>query len=126
MSLVRKYKISKITNISLEGRDKETIDFIESWLNDLIPFKYNYFPEHIFYMNKKGLCVFEYDPENNHIWFRYEKFWKVLHLKYEMLNIHIKDILQYMIDIIFNSKNIKVLESFRESLQQSVESTYKK
>ncbi len=54
MNLIRKYKISKITNIPLTGGEGEIIEFIHSWLKDLTPFKWNKRPDTIYFLNNKG------------------------------------------------------------------------
>ncbi len=59
MNLVRKYKISKLTNKPLKGIEHEIIEFVHSWLKDLIPFKWKKYPLDIYYMNSAGLCVLE-------------------------------------------------------------------
>ncbi len=104
MNLIRKYKISKILNQPLESIEKEIIDFIHSWLSNLIPFKMDEYPDSIFYMKEDGRYVLEQNNKKDRLWVRYNDFWSVLESKYLMKYKDIQDILKFMIEEAFKQK----------------------
>ncbi len=126
MNLVRKYKISKILNQPLEGVDNEIILFIKGWLKDLIPFKYDEYPDTIFYMSKEGLYVLEQDYEHNKFWIRYKSFWGVLSTKYLIDYDDTQLLLKFMIEEVFkNHITSDMYFSYDQSIASRIEEAFK-
>ncbi len=132
MNLIRKYKISKLLNKPLIGIEGEIIEFIQSWLKDLIPFKWEKRETSIIYMNSERLFVLEQDNETNILWIRYENFWGVLENKYLMGYEEIQILLKFIVEETFKqylglpykttaTSHIQVEEAFKQktSLPQS-------
>ncbi len=105
MNLIRKLKISNLTNLPLEGIDKKIVDFVNSKLNDLIPFKWVEFPDSVFYMNSLGLCVLHIDNKNNFLYIRWSGFWEILVNTFELEYGYIQVLLKYMVEKSFKQKN---------------------
>ncbi len=80
MNLVRKCKVNKLTNQPLTGIDKEAIDYIQTWIKELLPLKWGKIPDDKYYMSKEGEYVFHYNSEV--LWVRYSKFNKDLKNRY--------------------------------------------
>ncbi len=125
--LIRKYKISKILNQPLTGIEGEIIDFIQSWLKDLIPFKYDESPNSIFYMKEDGRYVLEQDIKDINLYIRYENFWSVLFNKYSLEYTDIQILLKFMVEEAFKKElstpyfkfsvsNFLVEEAFKKEL----------
>lgn len=104
MNLVRKIKISKLTDVSFTDEEKEIVDFIKSKLDDLIPFKWDKYPLSIFYMNSKGDYILEQDDKRDSLFVRWNGFWRVLHDKYSIDNTNIKVLIKYMVEQAFKEK----------------------
>ncbi len=103
MNLIRKIKINKITEVNFTEKEKEIIDFVNSMLSDLIPFKHDDYPESIFYF-KGDKWVLEQDNVYHVLRVRYNIFWSVLEKKYLLLFNEIQYILKYMIEESFKQK----------------------
>ncbi len=104
MNLVRKIKISKITEVNFTEIETEIINFVNSKLDDLIPFKYEKYPKSIFYMSPEGKWLLEQDDKNDRLYVRYNNFWEVLNDKYKMINSEIQYTLKYMVEQYFEKK----------------------
>ena len=98
MSLIRKYKISKILNRPLICVEGEIISFIKMWLKDLISFKDSK-NDDVYYMTKSGKFVLKYMKGNNSIFLRRMDFYDVLTDKYkeQFFNGDISSIIRFMI-----------------------------
>ena len=103
MNLVRKIKISKLTNIPLTGVDKEIVDFINYKLSNLTPFKFN-INTYYNYMDSEGKFVFTQSDKHNTLYVRYEGLWDVLDTKYGMLYEECEYILKFMIQKYLKTK----------------------
>ncbi len=130
MNLVRKYKISKLTNKPLKGIEHEIIEFVHSWLKDLIPFKWKKYPLDIYYMNSAGLCVLElcdleYYKKNNEVRVRWVDFWEVLSDKYNLDYEDIQILLKFMVEESFKQE-VRTLEYLNSILKNDVEIAFKK
>ena len=100
-NLIRKYKISKILDIPLEGIDKEIIDFIKSKIDGLIIFQENY---EINFMNSGGECILQQDEKNDRLWVLYEGFWSILETKYLLKQYEIQIIIKGMVELAFKMR----------------------
>ena len=98
-NLVRRYKISKILDIPLEGKDKEIIDFIKSIIDGLVLFQENDYV--INFMNSDGVCIIEQDSKSDILWVRYEGFWSVLEMKYSLNYVDIQIVIKGMVELTF-------------------------
>ncbi len=127
MNLVRKIKISKITSVEFTEKEKEIIDFINSKLSDLIPFKHDNYPLSIFYMSSNGKWILEQDNNIDRLYIRFDNFWQVLQTKYSMGYNDIQILLQYMVEQAFKekvtslrirgrSKDNQIEQSFKEKI----------
>ena len=96
MNLIRKLKISKISNQPLTGVYKEIVDFINSKLTNLIPFQMDDDRGNIYHMNSEGLCLLIEDKKDDELWFRYYGFWDKLENKYFISRDDTQLILHYM------------------------------
>ncbi len=97
MNLIRKYKISKLINQPVTGIEGEILLFINSWLNNLIPFKMENSTS-IYYMNSEGLYVLEHNPKNKYLYVRWNGFWSVLESKYLIEYDDVQLLLKFMIE----------------------------
>ncbi len=101
MNLIRKYKISKIINKPLIGVEQEIILLIKSWMNDLVPFEMDEYPNNIFYMNIDNKCILKKDTMDNTFSVRYNGVWEVLSNKYKFEYIDTHMLLKFMIEDAF-------------------------
>lgn len=99
MNLVRKIKISKLTEVEFSETELEIINFIKTNLVDLIPFTIDNYNQSIFYMNEKCDWIFDYDSKYKVIWIRHDSFINLLEHKYKIKTIDIK----YLITDIFTN-----------------------
>ncbi len=104
MSIIRKYKISKITGIPLAGLESECISFMKGILEDLIPFKEENCPDSIFYMNSKGDWIFEQDNKNDVFYVRYDIVWSILQSEYNIKGSEIQEFIKYMVEEAFKQR----------------------
>lgn len=124
MNLVRKIKISKISNKPLIGIDKEIVDFIESILSDLIPFHMDNEPTSFYYMKLNGDWILDQDNNSDRLWVRYEDFWEVLETKYFIDYKDIQNIIKYFVEQVFKQKiSIAIENGLNANLQ--VENAFK-
>ncbi len=110
MDLIRKYKISKITNTPANGIEGEIFAFIKLWLSDLTPYKWNCEPndmmitpnpEVIYFMNSDNQKVLS--NMSDVVYVRWDGLWMVLERRYQLsffdINIlfkmMLKDIVHY-------------------------------
>ncbi len=122
MSLVRRHKISKISNTPLDKFDKEIVEFIESWLNDLESVRLESHKNSLFYFNNKGQFILEIKRWN--IWIRYDDFWEVLHTHYLMDYDEVQEYLKYVIPKNININNSNPRHGSVDILQ--IETEYNK
>ncbi len=127
MNLIRKFKISKLTSVEFNEKEKEIIEFINFILSDLIPFKYELYQESMFYMNSEGKWLLEQDNKNDMLWVRYDDFWGVLDKKYLIEYDDIQYLLKYMIEQAFKEKvstpliiNNKTLPTIEQAFKEKV------
>ncbi len=127
MNLVRKIKISKLISVEFTEIETEIIEFINSKLSDLIPYKYTNLPKSMFYMSPAGKWLLEQDDSDNILRVRYEDFWNVLQSKYWMEQEDIENLLKYMVEQSFKSKVSKpsFLKDFSNEFSE-VEDAFKK
>lgn len=112
MNLIRKLKISKLTNVIFTDIEKEIIDFINSKLTNLIPFQLEYDSVTIYHMNSEGVCLLIEDIECDELWFRYYGFWDKLENKYFISRPDTQLILHYMSKKLLSKSLSKVCISF--------------
>ncbi len=103
MNLVRKLKISKIASVEFTEIEKEIIEFINSMLSDLIPFKDETFPDSMFYF-KGDKWLLEQDDCNDILYVRYDTFWHILSQNYLIKNDDIRILLKYMVEQSFRQR----------------------
>ncbi len=103
MNLVRKLKINKITSVEFTEKDKEIIEFVNSILDDLTPFKYDNYPESMFYF-KGSKWFLEQDDKHDVLRIRYDGFWEPLENMYSIKYIDIQILLKYMVELSFKEK----------------------
>ena len=103
MNLVRKIKISKLTDTHLTGVDKEIVDFIESILSDLIPFHMVNDTTSIYYMKPNGDWILDQDNALGRLWVR-EDFWRLLQTKYFIDYKEVQNIIKYLVEQAFKQK----------------------
>ena len=96
-NLVRRYKIHQLTPVLTE-QELEIIDFIKDKISNLTEFKDSKYPDSIFYMNSEGEWILDQDDKNKRLCVRYEDFWQVLQIKYNLENSDIQYLIQYMIE----------------------------
>lgn len=90
--------------------------FIEQWIWSLTPFVDNKkYPNCIFFMNRKGKYVFEFDSNTERLFIRYDNFWSQLLKTYSMKNCDIGIVLKCMVlkDVKLKKKHsiIKILKN---------------
>ncbi len=125
MNLLRKYKISKITNTPLSDNDKTVLDFIQDILKDLTPFVHKEYPESIFLMNSKNKWILLHSPRFKYLGIRHDGFWQVLDEKYKLSNNDIESILKYLLEDVFKEKIYKTPEIFNFPIG-NLDDVYKK
>lgn len=104
MNLVRKIKISKITEVVFTDAEKEIMNYINSKLSKLTPFECDILPTSIFYMSPEGKWVLEIDNITDRLWVRYVDFWGILEAKFLIYHNDIPSLLHYMIECYFKQK----------------------
>ncbi len=102
MNLIRSIKINKL-GIAIPEKELEIINFVNSMLSDLTPFKYDNLPKSMFYF-KGDKWLVEQDDLNDMLWVRFEGFWEILQEKYSIEHWEIKFFLKYMIEKSFKQK----------------------
>ena len=118
MNLVRKIKISKITNIPLSGNEKEIVDFIKLQLSNLTTFKIITQPFSTYYMNSNGNVMIYYDSENDRMGIRWLNFWEKLETYYNLEYKHVYDIIKFIIEETFKIRVTKIGLEFNFSITQ--------
>ncbi|MFM2393105.1 MAG: hypothetical protein RLZZ546_1087 [Bacteroidota bacterium] len=122
MNLIRKYKISKITNKVSNDIEGEIILFIKDWLSDLVAYTWNKMPDYVYYINKNNQVVLS--CVDNIIYIRWYDFYTVLENKYQVTNSDIQSIFRLMVkDSIENKIGNKVI-FFRWTQNLDVEEAY--
>ncbi len=124
MGLLRRYKISILTNQPLTGIDKEIIDYINKNISNLTIFildEYK-FDESIFYMNSYGKYILEYDKNWDCLWL-IKEFYDVLNLKYNLSETEIVDIIKLLIKPIV-SKKFNTINSATGEIISYIEDKY--
>ena len=99
MNIIRKLKISKVTEVIFTEVEKEAINLINDWISDLTVFIDENRPDEINYM-KGDLFVLQQDNINNILYVRYDGFWKVLNIEYN----DIQTLIKYMVEQAFKHK----------------------
>ncbi len=102
MNLIRSIKINKL-GIKISEKKMKIINFVNSMLSDLIPFKDDDYPMSIFYF-KGDKWILELDNKNYILWVRYDIFWSVLEEKYKIKYSDVQTLLKYMIEQTFKEK----------------------
>lgn len=104
-SLVRKIKIHKLIPV-LSKKELEIINFTKNILSNLILFKCDRYYNHIFYMNKKGEFVIEFNTSDNTLYVSYERLWKDIEDNFPIFITHneIQIFLHYLMEKIFKQK----------------------
>ncbi len=123
MNLIRSIKINKL-GVAIPEKELEIIDFVKSMLSDLIPFKFDDYPESIFYMSSAGKWILEQDYKNDRMWIRFNTFWSVLENKYSMGYDDIQTLLKYMIEQAFKEKVSTPLRRSKET-NSGIEQAFK-
>ncbi len=120
MNLIRSIKINKL-GIAIPEKEKEIINFVNSILDDLIPYKHINYPKSMFYMNTVGKWILEQDDRNDVLRVRYDIFWSVLENKFLMTYTDIRVLLKYMVEDSFKKRMSKpsvIKFAKRESVEE--------
>jgi hypothetical protein len=140
MNLVRKLKINNITPITFSQNEQGVIDFVESKIKNLIPFKekiekINQFrcvgdtlKDSLYYINTKGECILNclYCQDDDIIMLVKDKnFWKSLSLTHHLTNPEIEYVLKYFLEKEFKIKFYAITRWVSKTNQQEAEKLYK-
>jgi hypothetical protein len=102
-NLIRKYKIHQITPV-LNNDELEIIEFIKGKVSNLTEYKDRKYPDSLFFMNSEGKWILEQNGKNESLWVRYEGFWEVLEIKYQLNYSDIQLIIHGMVELTFKRK----------------------
>ena len=122
MNLIRKSKISKITNVELTETENEILNFVSSKLNGLTSFKYIN-NDNVFYLDSEGTWMLEQDNKGLHI--RWNGFWNKLEEDFSIDRNAIKIIINHFIEKILKIKSPFINLRLAPSIL-NVESDFKK
>jgi len=108
MILLRKLKISKITNVNFTIIEKSIIEYITSQLSDLYLEANENNPYSTYYKNNEGKTILQFDNSTNFLYVSYPNLWKILENSYLLKKEEIEILLSYMIwDLLkLKTKNI--------------------
>lgn len=117
MKFLRKYKIYKIFNI-LNDNDKEVLQFIDFWFDNLIIFTSSYYPDSTFYMTRSGKFVFETTNKDKDVIIRWRDLIQILEIKY---SIEYFNLLKY---ILKNNYNINLESMLCKDMKEFLKIEY--
>lgn len=101
MNLVRKIKISKITNIELSDEEKRIINYIEYRLINLSQRHENNI---IYFVDFNGIHLFDYNILDESFHVRHSNIWLTISNRFSIKYEYIKPLMAYLIEMKFKNE----------------------
>lgn len=121
MNIVRKIKISKLTNKKLTRYEKKLIKFFDFVFQKYIPYR---FKSILYIMNIGGGCDFEYDKKNKILYVGEDQTWNSLINNDLMSYEHLFDYLKYRMQKEYSIQIEKVV--YKHMNWSKIETAFKK
>ena len=96
MKLLRKIKFYHLTGKVMDPKVKKIIKMFDDICNNMEEYYLNDYPKSIFYKYNEKV-YFELDLKNDITWCRYVDFWSKFESKFELNDMEIKKLTQYML-----------------------------